>query len=88
MYIQFIFKLKKNTLGIYFLLLNLKIIIFILIILIFKKKSLFIIEICILYYKFQNPPLAQLEEHLIVEVTRGPWFKTGKPDFFFYVKIL
>lgn len=86
MYIQFIFKLKKNTLGIYFLLLNLKIIIFILIILIFKKKSLFIIEICILYYKFQNPALAQLEEHLTVEVTwksRGPWFKSGKPDFFF-----
>ena len=35
--------------------------------------------------KFQNPALAQLEEHLTVEVTwksRGPWFKSGKPDFF------
>ena len=33
----------------------------------------------------QNPALAQLEEHLTVEVTwksRGPWFKSGKPDFF------
>ena len=36
--------------------------------------------------KYQNPALAQLEEHLTVEVTwksRGPWFKSGKPDFFF-----
>ena len=35
--------------------------------------------------KYQNPALAQLEEHLTVEVTwksRGPWFKSGKPDFF------
>ena len=40
--------------------------------------------------KYQNPALAQLEEHLTVEVTwksRGPWFKSGKPDFFFEKRI-
>ena len=34
--------------------------------------------------KIIDPALAQLEEHLTVEVTwksRGPWFKSGKPDF-------
>ena len=33
-----------------------------------------------------SPTLAQLEEHLTVEVTwksRGPWFKSGKQDFFY-----
>ena len=33
-----------------------------------------------------SPTLAQLEEHLTVEIiwkSRGPWFKSGKQDFFY-----
>ena len=33
-----------------------------------------------------SPTLAQLKEHLTVEVTwksKGPWFKSGKHDFFY-----